>query len=111
MKDETFYPPPRNLRIASSAHATGPYGPPSPALTDHDTQGPSVLHSGDYWYVYHDEYTRGHYGAIRTHDWVHWEQFRDSLKTPRGVRHGSAFVVPQSVPQDLLALDSTTHKP
>src|SRR6185503_9262133 len=51
MKDETFYPPVRALRIASSAHATGPYGPASSPFTDKDTEGPSVLHSGDYWYV------------------------------------------------------------
>ena len=99
----------RYLRVASSAHATGPYGPASPPITDRDTEGPSVLHSGDYWYVYYDEYTRGHYGAVRTRDFMHWEPFRDSLKTPRGVRHGSAFVVPESVLKGLMALDSTTR--
>jgi hypothetical protein len=66
-----------------------------------------VLHSGDWWYVYYDEYTRGHYGAVRSHDFEHWEPFRDSLKTPRGIRHGSAFLAPQSVLRGLLALDST----
>src|SRR5678815_1910367 len=91
MKDETFFPPARNLRVASSTHATGPYGPASPAFTARDTEGPSVLHLGDYSYVYYDEYTRGHYGAVRTHDFQRWEPFRDSLKTPRGIRHGSAF--------------------
>jgi hypothetical protein len=29
------------------------------------------------------------------------------LKTPRGIRHGSAFLAPESVLQGLLALDST----
>lgn len=107
MKDETFYPPHRNLRIASSKHATGPYGPASPAFTDRDTEGPSVLHTGGYWYIYYDEYTRGHYGAVRTTDFVHFEPFSDSLKTPRGIRHGSAFLAPESVLDGLLALDST----
>jgi hypothetical protein len=107
MKDETFYPLHRYIRLASSKHATGPYGPASPAITDQDTEGPSVLHSGDWWYVYYDEYTRGHYGAVRSHDFEHWEPFRDSLKTPRGIRHGSAFLAPQSVLRGLLALDST----
>jgi hypothetical protein len=107
MKDETFYPPHRNLRMASSKHATGPYGPASPAFTDRDTEGPSVLHTGGYWYIYYDEYTRGHYGAVRTRDFVHFEPFSDSLKTPRGIRHGSAFLAPESVLDGLLALDST----
>jgi hypothetical protein len=106
MKDETFFPSARNIRVASSKHAIGPYGPASPAFTDHDTEGPSVLTLGDYSYVYYDEYTRGHYGAVRTKDFVHWEPFSDSLKTPRGIRHGSAFLVPGSILRGLLALDS-----
>lgn len=106
MKDETFHPPRRNLRVAESRHATGPYGPASPPITDLHTEGPSILHSGEYWYVYYDEYTRGHYGAVRTRDFIRWEPFRDSLRTPRGIRHGSAFVVAAGVLQRLLALDS-----
>jgi beta-xylosidase len=110
MKDEAFFPTPtRNIRVASSKHATGPYGPASPAFTAHDTEGPSVLHSGDWWYVYYDEYTRGHYGAVRTRDFARWELFTDSLKTPRGIRHGSAFLAPESVLRGLLALDSARH--
>src|SRR5204863_5825206 len=107
MKDETFFPKPiRSLRVATSRSATGPYGPASPPFTAMDTEGPSILHSGDWWYVYYDEYTRGHYGAVRTRDFERWDLVTDSLKTPRGIRHGSAFVVPQSVVNGLLALDS-----
>lgn len=110
MKDETFYPLHRNLRVASSEHATGPYGPASPAFTGLDTEGPSVLHTGGWWYVYYDEYTKGRYGAVRTKDFVHWEPFSDSLRTPRGIRHGSAFLAPESVLDGLLALDSATTR-
>ena len=106
MKDETFFPPARNLRVATSKHATGPYGPASPSFTAMDTEGPSILHSGDWWYVYYDEYTRGHYGAVRTKDFEHFDLVTDSLRTPRGIRHGSAFLAPQSVLNGLLALDS-----
>lgn len=106
MKDETFFPPARNLRVASANRATGPYGPASRAFTPRDTEGPSVLTTGGYAYVYYDEYTRGHYGAVRTRDFATWEPFSDSLKTPRGIRHGSAFLVPESILQGLLALES-----
>jgi hypothetical protein len=109
MKDETFHPPRRNLRVASSRHATGPYGAASPPITDLHTEGPSILHSGEWWYVYYDEYTRGHYGAVRTRDFEHWEPFRDSLRTPRGIRHGSAFTAPAAVLKRLLALDSVAR--
>lgn len=107
MKDETFFPTPvRSLRVASSTSATGPYGPASPPFTARDTEGPSILRTGGWWYVYYDEYTRGHYGAVRTRDFQTWESYSDSLKTPRGIRHGSAFLAPASVLQGLLALDS-----
>ena len=111
MKDETFFPSVRSLRVASSKHATGPYGPASPPFTAHDTEGPSVLQTGGWWYVYYDEYTRGHYGAVRTKDFEHWELFTDSLKAPRGMRHGSAFLAPESVLRGLLALDSVPRRP
>jgi len=107
MKDETFFPKPvRSLRVATARNATGPYGPASPPFTAMDTEGPSILHSGDWWYVYYDEYTRGHYGAVRTKDFERFDLVTDSLKTPRGIRHGSAFLAPRSVLNGLLALDS-----
>lgn len=107
MKDETFYPVVRSLRVASSKSATGPYGPASPTFTELHTEGPSILYTGGWWYVYFDYYTRGRYGAVRTRDFVQWEPFSDSLRTPRGIRHGSAFLVPESVLQRLLAADTT----
>ncbi len=104
MKDETFFPQVRALRVASSKRATGPYEAVSPPFTDKDTEGPSVLQTGGYWYVYFDYYTRGRYGAVRTKDFIRWEPFSDSLETPRGIRHGSAFLAPESVLKGLLAL-------
>ncbi len=106
MKDETFFPTQtRNLRIASSKHATGPYGPASPSFTAKDTEGPSVLQTAEWSYVYYDEYTRGRYGAVRTKDFAHFEPFTDSLHAPR-MRHGSAFLAPASVLKGLQALDT-----
>ena len=81
--------------------------PASLSFTERDTEGPSILHVDDYWYVYYDRYTRGRYGAVRTKDFEHWEKYTDSLNAPRGIRHGSAFRVPESVLAGLLALDST----
>ena len=106
MKDETFFPPARNLRVAWSRSATGPYSPASAPFTARDTEGPSILHVGDWWYVYFDYYTRGRYGAVRTRDFATWETVSDSLHAPRGIRHGSAFMAPESVLRGLLTLDS-----
>lgn len=110
MKDETFFPERRNLRVAFADNATGPYGPASPTFTDLHTEGPSILHTDDWWYVYYDEYTRGHYGAVRTKDFVSFVPYRDSLVTPRGIRHGSAFLAPISVLKGLQALDSVGRR-
>ena len=110
MKDETFFPAPvRALRVATSKHATGPYGPASAPFTDRDTEGPSLLYTGGWWYAYFDCYTRGRYGAVRTQDFINWQPFSDSLKTPRGIRHGSAFVAPESVLRGLMSLDPASH--
>jgi hypothetical protein len=107
MKDETFFPNPvRSLRVATSKNATGPYGPALPTFTAKDTEGPSVMRVGDWWYVYFDYYTRGRYGSRRTQDFTNWEVVSDSLHAPRGIRHGSAFLAPESVLQGLLKLDS-----
>jgi len=106
MKDERFYPETRNLRVAFAPTAEGPWSAASPSFTDLHTEGPSIMHAGDWWYVYYDEYTRGHYGAVRTKDFVTFEPYRDSLHTPRGMRHGSAFLAPASVLAGLRALDS-----
>lgn len=106
MKDETLVPPARNLRVAVSRSATGPYGPASAAFTDKDTEGPSVLRIGEWHFVYYDEYARGQYAAVRTRDFEHWEPLADSLKTPRGIRHGSAFLAPESILKGLRARDS-----
>lgn len=106
MKDETFFPERRNLRVAFANKATGPYGPASPAFTDLHTEGPSILRTAGWWYVYYDEYTRGRYGAVRTKDFVTFDAYRDSLRTPRGIRHGSAFLAPKDVLKGLLALDA-----
>jgi hypothetical protein len=111
MKDETFYPERRNLRVAFASRAAGPYGPARPAFTDIHTEGPSILATGGWWYVYYDEYTRGHYGAVRTKDFERFEPYRDSLVTPRGIRHGSAFLAPVSVLTKLRALDSARRAP
>ena len=48
----------------------------------------------------------GVHRAVRTRDFERWEPDSDSLRTPRGIRHGSAFLAPTSVLKGLLALDS-----
>jgi hypothetical protein len=53
--------------------------------------------------IYFDEYTRGTYGAIRTCDFVDFEDASEELTMPSGMRHGSVLEVPMEVIEKLLS--------
>ena len=98
LKDETRHPDPvKRLRIATGDFATGPYGPASDPISPAWVEGPSVLRSGECWFVYYDEYTRDRYGAICSTDLVDWRVVSDRMQFPPGARHGS--VLPCSAAQ------------
>lgn len=98
VKDETRYPvAKKHLRVARAKKATGPYGPASPPITVDWVEGPTALKVEDAWIVYYDEYTRKHYGAIRSKDLRTWDVITDRISFPGGVRHGTAFEVDPAV--------------
>ncbi len=95
VKDETLKPVRKNLRVATSDRAEGPYGTVSAPFTGSWVEGPSALRVGDETIVYFDHYTAPqHYGAVRTRDLVHWEDITAQVSFPAGARHGSALAVP-----------------
>lgn len=105
VKDETRFPAPKkNLRIASSDRAAGPYGQASQPISIDWVEGPSCVKVDDSWIVYYDEYTRHHYGAIRTRDFKEWEVITESIRFPEGARHGTAFSVSEPILAGLLKL-------
>jgi hypothetical protein len=81
----------KNLRVAYSDRAEGPYGAASEPISVDWVEGPSVLRIGIDWVVFYDEYTRKQYGAIRSKDLKNWEVITGSIEFPPGARHGSAF--------------------
>ena len=98
-KDETRYPPAKNLHIATSAKVTGPWrksgGPFSPEGVW--VEGATAVKIHDYWYVYFDCYANHRYGAMRTRDFVSWEDVSDRLQVPEGMRHGTVLEVSQDI--------------
>lgn len=106
LKDETRHPPAKNLRIATSGKATGPWSAASKPFTPEGlwVEGPSCLKVGDYCYVYFDAYAKHRYGAMRTKDFKDWEDISDRLSFPNGTRHGTAFAVSKEVLDKLLAV-------
>jgi len=103
LKDETRYPPQKNLRIATSTTFTGGYSTPSAPITGkYWAEGPTVLKLGNQWIVYFDKYTEHKYGAITSTDLVNWTEISYQLELPKGIRHGTVFTVTQKELQKLV---------
>ncbi len=98
IKDETRWPEAKkHIRMARSRSAVGPWSSAGPPVTVDWVEGPTAIKAGEFWYLYYDEYTRHHYGAMRSKDLQHWETVTDQLKMPDGIRHGTAFSVSETV--------------
>jgi len=106
IKDETRHPPKKNIRMAVSTKAEGPYGPASKPMTgDYWAEGPSAIKIGNTWFVYFDKYRKGRYGAVESRDLKNWEDISNRVHFPKGTRHGTIFRVPKTILTNLLQLD------
>jgi hypothetical protein len=93
-KNETRAPAEKNLRVAFATNLTGPYGESSVPITgDYWAEGPTSLRIGGKWVVYFDKYRDHKYGAIESTDLVNWTDVSDKIEFPKGIRHGTAFLV------------------
>ncbi|MCB9250127.1 MAG: glycoside hydrolase family 43 protein [Ignavibacteriales bacterium] len=105
LKDETNLPftPQKNIKIAKSKFAVGPYSKASAAITgDYWAEGPTLVNIKGSWHLYFDKYTLGKYGLLVSKDLVNWTDKSDSLNYPSGLRHGTVFKVPESILTNLL---------
>jgi len=94
LKDETRYPPQKNLRIATSTKLTeGFTGPSLPITGKYWAEGPTAIKIGDQWIVYFDKYTEHKYGAVASTDLVNWQDISDRIQMPPGIRHGTVFKI------------------
>jgi hypothetical protein len=103
VKDETLTPPRKHLRLARAASAEGPWREFGPAFTRDWVEGPTAIRVGDETLVYFDVYREKHYGAVRTGDFVHWEDITAQVAVPAGARHGTMLKVPRALVDRLLA--------
>lgn len=106
LKNETRHPAAKNLLVATSDSAMGPWQlivqPFSPAGTW--VEGPSTIKIGDWYHVYFDEYTNHKYGAMRTQNFIDWQDISEQIQFPQGTRHGTVFKVSPEILQPLLTL-------
>jgi hypothetical protein len=107
LKDETNKPfvPEKNIRIARSNFAEGPYGEPSEPITgNYWAEGPTVIRIKNSWYLYIDKYKLRKYGLLVSHDLINWADKSDELEYPEGLRHGTVFEVSAKILNTLLTM-------
>ena len=93
-KDETRYPPAKNIHIATSKELTGPFSKTGPAITgNYWAEGPTAIETGSKWIVYFDRYREHRMGAVISTDLVHWKDISNQVRFPSGTRHGSVFKI------------------
>ncbi len=104
LKNETKAPTTeKNIRVAFSDAAMGPYGAASEPITGrYWAEGPAALAIDGTWYVYFDKYTEHRYGAVRSEDLQHWTDISDAVQFPDGTRHGTPFTVSGEVLKKLM---------
>lgn len=101
LKDNTR--PARNLRIARGASALGPWHDVSKPFTGKFTEGPAVLFRKGWWIVYFDAYEEKRYGAVRTRDFVTYEDISSRIRIPEGHKHGTLLTTDRRHLRHLLA--------
>ena len=103
VKNENSNPAEKNIRVVSN---NKPFKFPNkvsaPITGNYWAEGPAPLQVGDYVYVYFDKYRDKKYGAVRSSDMINWEDVSDSVTFPKGIRHGTAFIVTESVFNQLI---------
>ena len=91
VKDNTR--PERDIKVAFSNNAFGPYTNTSKPFTDNFTEGPSVIKVKDKWLIYFDSYRKKTYDAVATKDFKTFENINAQIKVPEGHKHGTIIAV------------------
>ncbi|MDZ7638987.1 MAG: glycoside hydrolase family 43 protein [Bryobacterales bacterium] len=98
VKNETRFPPAKNLFLTFAPTLRGPWSMPSKPFSGEEwAEGPSPIRIGDYWVCYFDRYRIPGYGAMRSRNLEDWEDITAECVFPAGMRHGTAFRAPRAV--------------
>lgn len=100
LKDNTR--PNRNLKIAFGDSPVGPWSDASEPFTEEFVEGPTVEKVGDDYLIYFDVYRRKIYGAMKTTDFINFEDITDEISIPVGHKHGTIVKVPASIIDGLI---------
>lgn len=87
LKDNTR--PNRNIKVAFSGQALGPYNNVSAPFTGYLTEGPTVAKVGRDWLIYFDQYRDKTYGAVKTTDFQTFTDVSKQVNIPKDHKHGT----------------------
>jgi beta-galactosidase len=98
VKNENSAPAEKNIRVTSHNQPHDfPITVSAPITGNYWAEGPTALQLGNQVYVYFDKYSERKYGAVRSDDMTNWEDISDMVSFPEGIRHGTAFAVPENI--------------
>ena len=100
-KDERQNPVKKDLRLAVSDRAEGPYGEVTEPFTRDWVEGPSAIHIDGRWVVYFDQYRERRYGAVTSTDLKQWADISSQLSFPKDHRHGSVLQIAPAIAHGL----------
>lgn len=100
LKDNTR--PNRNIKVAYSDKALGPYTHVTPPFTGLLTEGPAVVNTGKEWLIYYDAYGKKNFGCAATTDFVHFEDASSRVSVPEGHKHGTICEIKRKTLKQLL---------
>ncbi|NLO69985.1 MAG: glycoside hydrolase family 43 protein [Porphyromonadaceae bacterium] len=99
LKDNTR--PNRNLKISFGNFPTDKFDTVSAPFTEEFVEGPTVTKVGDDYLIYFDMYRRKIYGAMKTNDFINFEDITEKISIPNGHKHGTIVKVPYSILKNL----------
>ena len=94
----------KNIRMAFSNRAAGPYGPAGDSISPDWVEGPSAVKIDGKWYLYYDGYTRHRMEGQVSDNLKDWKVITSDLKFPAGTRHGTVFKVSEDILTKLKAV-------
>ncbi len=100
LKDNTR--PNRNLKVAFSNSALGPYTGVSDTFSPKLTEGPTVVKTGKEWLIYFDAYGNKKYSAVKTSDFKSFNDVTAEITIPEGHKHGTIIKVRRKIIEKLM---------
>lgn len=99
LKDNTR--PNRNLKVAYSDNALGPYSNISQTFSPKLTEGPTVIKKDGKYLIYYDAYGDKKYTTLSTADFKSFQDVSSSTKIPDGHKHGTVIKVRKKIIENL----------